>query len=365
MRAVMIGTVAVLALAGCAGCTGGAGDAGGPAPGASSVPAEAHSLRPDGSVPWVDEPITDADLHGRPPGPRVPKAGSRPCRADQLTGVLEAWNRAGNGGETPRGMDAAAGHLIGHVDVRNRSTVECTLRGEVPTRMLAGGREVPMHYTHGINDEARARVVAVPAGERVHLRLDWSGPFCVDLEGPLELAIALPDNGGTLRAPVTAAGRPPCAQGENVNPNLRATLYASGFTEPPRPAPTQASPLTGLTLTITGPDAAASGDRVVYHATLTNPTAAAVPLDPCPGYRVELYVQGSADRRGVNQGQLYRLNCRPVREIPAGGSVRFEMVVVVPRGLAVGQELSVGWRLLAAHFANGSNQWVQLQIRIG
>jgi hypothetical protein len=55
--------------------------------------------------------------------------------------------------------------------------------------MIAGGREVPMLYTHGINDEARRRLTVVPAGGHASLRLDRSGPFCQPLEGALELAI--------------------------------------------------------------------------------------------------------------------------------------------------------------------------------
>jgi hypothetical protein len=34
-------------------------------------------------------------------------------------------------------------------------------------------------------------VVAVPAGGHASLRLDWSGPFCQPIDGPLELAIGL------------------------------------------------------------------------------------------------------------------------------------------------------------------------------
>jgi hypothetical protein len=203
-----------------------AGESSAPTTGERSAPPEAYVQRADGTVPWVDEQISTADLFGPPRAPRTASAGSKPCRAAQLTAVLTGWKRPSYGGEKPRGFDTAIGHLIGEVDIRNTSASECTLRGEVPTRMIAGGREVPMLYTHGINDEAHRRLTVVPAGGHASLRLDWSGPFCQPLEGALELAIELPDHGGTLRGPVTATDMPGCARGEGVNPNARATLSA-------------------------------------------------------------------------------------------------------------------------------------------
>ncbi len=222
--------------------------------------------RADGTVPWVDEQISTADLFGPPRAPRTAAAGSKPCRAAQLTAVLTGWKRPSYGSEKPRGFDTAIGHLIGEVDIGNTSASECTLRGEVPIRMIAGGREVPMLYTHGINDEARRRLTVVPAGGHASLRLDWSGPFCQPLEGALELAIELPDHGGTLRGPITATDTPGCARGEGVNPNARATLSASGFSEPAEPAPPQDSPLGGTTVALSGPDTAAPGTRLPASA---------------------------------------------------------------------------------------------------
>ena len=68
------------------GGTTGGGESTAPVPG--PVPTEAYSLLPDGSVPWVDEPVNDRDLLGPPRTPRAPAPGTRPCRAEQLTGEL-------------------------------------------------------------------------------------------------------------------------------------------------------------------------------------------------------------------------------------------------------------------------------------
>jgi hypothetical protein len=236
-------------------------------------------------------------------------------------------------------MDAAIDDLIGEVDVRNDSDGECTLQGEAPTTLLAGGREVPMLYTHDTNDEARRRVIAVPAGSQVSLRLDWSGPFCQTIDGPRELAIELPNDGGTLHVPVTSEDQPTCVQGEVINPNARATLSSNVFAELiPVRAPSS-SPLQQLTITVAGPTTATAGSKVTFHVTLHNPTSGPLALDPCPGYMMERFSPGDATNEAVNTHQLYRLNCRPIARIPARGKAVFEMVTEVPAAMRVGRPM--------------------------
>ncbi|RAO34047.1 hypothetical protein PSN13_02914 [Micromonospora saelicesensis] len=321
-------------------------------------------LLADGSVPWADLKITGEDLNGRPAAPRTPAAGSETCRAEQLTGRLTTWTRPGTGGETPRGFDATIGKLIGEVDVRNSSTVECTLQGEVPTTMLAGGREIPMLYTHGIDEEGRTRVVAVPAGGHASLRLDWSGPFCQPVKGALELAIELPHDGGRLRAPVAADERPGCPQGEGVHPRARGTLSASGFTEPVTVSKPPPSPLEKLSVAVQGPATAVAGSRLTFRVTLGNPTDGPLALDPCPGYLMERYSLGDATNDAVNAAQLYRLNCRALPQIPAGGSAVFEMVAEVPASMRAGRELSVTWKLYLPHYVQRANQFGVLTLTV-
>ncbi|MEV4121541.1 hypothetical protein [Micromonospora sp. NPDC049645] len=360
MRRLLVPLLIVLAAAvGCADL-----DAQPGRPGPTVAEPAPTALLADGSVPWADLRITDEDLNGRPAGPRVPAAGSEPCRAEQLIGRLSTWTRPGAGGETPRGFDAAIGTLIGEVDVRNSSTVECTLQGEVPTTMHAGGREIPMLYTHGINEEGRARVVAVPAGGHASLRLDWSGPFCQPTVGPVELAIELPHDGGTLRAPVTADERPGCPQGEGVHPRARGTLSASGFTEPVAVSKPPSSPLDKLTVAVQGPATAAAGSRLTFRVTLGNPTGGPLALDPCPGYLMERFSLGDATNDAVNTSQLYRLNCRPLPQIPAGGSAVFEMAAEVPASMRAGRTLTVTWKFYLPHYVQGADQFGVLTLTV-
>jgi hypothetical protein len=344
--------VAVVSLV-AAGCAAPGTGPGRPEPSAAEV---AATLNADGSVPWADLKISDEDLNGKPPGPRSPQAGSKPCRAAQLTGSLGDWVRPGNGGETPRGWDAALGKLIGEVDVVNASKVECTLQGEVPTKMYAGGVEVPMLYASGISEEARQRVVAVPAGEHATLRLDWSGPFCQGVSGPLELAIDVPHGGGSLRVAVAGKELPGCAQGEGVDPRAKATLASSAFTEPVAVSAPARSPLDQLTVAIAHPGEAAAGSTVAFRVTLGNPGPASLALDPCPAYLLELFSLGDVTNAAVNSSQLYRMNCRPITGIPAGGSAVFEMRAVVPGSMRAGRQLTVTWKLYLPHYAQRGNQ---------
>ncbi|MEU8423559.1 hypothetical protein AB0C15_22055 [Micromonospora sp. NPDC048835] len=360
MRRLLVPLLTVLAVA--VACAEPNTQPGRPAPTvAGPAPAE---LLADGSVPWSDLKITDEEFNGPPVAPRKPSTGSEPCRAEQLSGRLTRWTRPGNGGEEPRGADAALGKLIGAVDVRNVSRVECTLQGEVPTRMLVGGREIPMLYTHDIDAAGRSRVVAVPAGGKASLRLDWSGPFCAPTVGPLALAIELPHGGGTLRAPVTADERPTCPQGEGVNPRARGTLSASGFTEPAVLSRPASSPLDQLTVAVRGPTTAAAGSRLTYRVTLGNPTDVALALDPCPAYLVELFSLGDATNDAVNSAQLYRLNCRPLTRIPAGGNAVFEMVAEVPASMRAGRELTVTWKLYLPHYVQRGDQFGAVTLTI-
>jgi hypothetical protein len=48
----------------------------------------------------------------------------------------------------------------------------------------------------------------------------------------------------------------------------------------------------------------------------------------------------SATTQAINDNAVYRLNCRPVKEIPAQGEVRFEMSVLVPPELKAGREFT-------------------------
>ena len=167
-----------------------------------------------------------------------------------------------------------------------------------------------------------------------------------------------------LRVPITAADRPGCQRGEGVNPNARATLSASGFTEPVAVSTPPPSPLDQLTVAVAGPPTAAAGSRLTFRVTLGNPTGGPLALDPCPGYLMERFSLGDATNEAVNRSQLYRLNCRPLEEIPAGGAAVFETVTDVPASMRAGRELTVTWKLCLPHYVQRSNQFGVFTLKV-
>jgi hypothetical protein len=334
-----------------AACGARARDAGGPSsealPPTVSAPA---TLLPDGTVPWVDEPAGEKEFSLPPPVRRVdPNAG--PCHASDLRGELTKWISPGNSGE-PGVPQREPGKLIGYAHVTNTGRQTCRLRGEVDTRLRDRTGELKIGYSHRVNEEGRQRVTIVPPGESAELRLDWSAPFCAPHDGPLELEINLPENGGKLRAPITATTVPPCGRPSETHPEITSFLASSVFDEPAKDTPLD-SPLAALTATVEGVPTAKPGDLVTYHVRLDNRTGSAIPLDPCPGYLQERFSQGTAELRAINDSALYRLNCRPVTSIPANGSIRFAMGVHIPTELTTGRQLTVTWRMIAPKLASG------------
>jgi hypothetical protein len=340
-----------------------------PADRPTPLPSSATRLDAAGVVPWVDERI---ERVGEPVPAATVRADSAPCRADGLRGRLAKWWKPvpGAGGGGPIGAvrddDAVGGKLIGEVDIRNASTVDCTLRGEADARLFSGGAEVPIHYDHGISQEARARVVPVPAGRSVTLRLDWTGPYCGTAKPPYTLRITLPDGGGVLTAPVVPKDHPACSRSE-THPQITSFLSADGFSAPAPDDPDAAvrSPLQALTVGFSGPDRVAAGTRLRYLVTLTNPTARAVSLLPCPGYLQELFSLGSATDDAVNSSTLYRLNCRAQDHVDPGAALRFEMIAQVPAGMRAGREFDVTWRLVSAQDLGGKPLFGVLKTTIG
>lgn len=328
--------VVVVLLAGCGRGADGP-DAGAPP---SSIPA-----LPDGTVPWVDEPAASEDFSmGTPERRPVPK-NAKPCRAEQLTATLPKWFQKGDGYEAEGIRQRTPLGFFGVIEVRNRSDEPCTLQGRVPARLLADGRPVPIRSSDSINEESERRVTAVPPGEGATLRVDWSAPFCGgDVSREQAVEVTLPRDGGTLVAPVAEPRQPACSSSE-THPELRSVLSSSGFDEL-RPPTTLATTFEPLRPTVTGPSTAPSGGELRYVVTLENPTDAAIPLDPCPGYIEERFSTGDAQVQAVNESSMYRLNCRTVAAVPARGSVRFEVRSRVPR-VEAGRTLSITWRLLA------------------
>lgn len=300
------------------------------------------TLAPDGSVPWVDEPGARLEFATRPAQRRPVDSSDPPCTAGQLTASLERW--------APKLLHDDEGGLVGNagllamVDVRNAGTAACRLRGEVPVTLHVDGDRVDLTYLHRVNDAGRTQTTSMRPGDRASLRLDWSSPFCGDARGDQALEIELPDKGGTVHAGVGHPAQPICPGA--VEPHRGSVLAAGVFDEPPRPAGAT-SPLNRLRVSVHTSHRAIAGRALRYEAVLRNPTGDPIPLSPCPGYgQGRFSLATAADDEPVNDGQVYRLNCRPVHAVPPHGRVRFQMVVRVPQALRSGRRFNVTWQLL-------------------
>lgn len=305
-------------------------------------------LHPDGTVPWIDEPagLREFDI---PPPPSVDAGDAEPCTARDLAAVLPRWIEKGDAGEEEAASEPAG--LYGSIQVRLVGDEPCTLRGAVTASLQIAGEDAAVTYSNNVNDEARRRITVVTATDAADLRVDWSPPYCGP-NGPQQLMIELPDDGGTLPAPVQQATMPPCTgpypEGDR---GLRSHLSTSAFDRARQPTPLN-SPLRVLRASAEQlPESAQPGQAIEYIVRLTNPTAQDVMLEPCPGYYTSRFVLGTGDRAGFNSGQVYRLNCRPVSAVPAGGSIAFRMRADVPADPPGGPTFSVSWRLVAPYLA--------------
>ena len=79
---------------------------------------------------------------------------------------------------------------------------------------------------------------------------------------------------------------------------------------------------------------------------------------------MELFSLGDATNDAVSTTRLYRLNCRPVSQIPAGKKVTFQMQAQVPATMRSGRRLTVTWKLYLPHFAQRGDQVAILTARI-
>ncbi len=95
--------------------------------------------------------------------------------------------------------------------------------------------------------------------------------------------------------------------------------------------PVSSSPLDALQATVTAPSTAAHGSTFTYTVTLTNSTAGAIALSPCPSY-----TEGFSNGNGVEDQATWLLNCQVEQQIPAGASLTFAIQYVVPSSFPAG-----------------------------
>lgn len=262
-----------------------------------------------GVVSWRDLPLVE-----RP----APTLSPRPAAAACRTADLALDDTETNG---------AGGTLITQVRVHNRGPARCTVTGR-PTLLKT--------------DPGTGRTSTFTSGTGTHLPPEpGSTPATIDPDEEAQLNIET--YGGCLdgRPQTTYAGvklRMPDSGEFALHLSLNVTCginVGEWFRAPP--AEPQPDPYAALTASIQAPASVKVGTTLDYVVTLTNPTDADIPLDPCPNYSVILQVP-------VKTGGYRQLNCA-VPAIPAHGSIRFAMRLPIPSFTTFSGPATLSWAL--------------------
>lgn len=265
---------------------------------AQAPPDTAFALSP-GAVQWVDTPAQP------PPAPAHPvvPAGTRACTAFQLD-AKGSWQLNGP-------------TVVGGIRFTNHSETPCSLHG-VPDVLITDHRHIRVDLPQQPSQTPDPGPTLLPphAADAASIGLQWTNS-CAALQAPVTVRVNLPDGGSVIDVDPDGPNAfnviPPCG-----NPQASATFTVDPVQ--PAAAPQAPPPSASLTATIRAPASVAAGSTLVYEVTLTNPTAAPVPLDPCPSYTESL--------AGITAG--YQLNCGPVGQLPPGGSATFAMQLALP-----------------------------------
>jgi hypothetical protein len=301
-----------------------------------------------GFVPWLALPPSNVFPVAPAPSPTPPvpiPAGAPACKAGQLEGALMA-------------QTAATGHVNTPILVRNTGSTACWLEGYADLRILDGtGRELAVVTGAGVGstffDDGPVVQVLMPPGTpplpaphveasrgQAFMNIEW-----YDCRGTHAgtLSLDLPNGGGNLRLPfdVQAPYSGGCDSGAISPVGLfRGPFSPAGYTWPPEPTYLK------VDISISGLASAKRGTTLIYFVTVKNADQVDYRLDPCPNYQELL--------AGKQAMAGYQLNCSPVRHIPAGASVKFEMRLNLPGDVATGTT-QLTWALvderLAAPFA--------------
>jgi hypothetical protein len=279
-------------------------------------------------VPWKHLP---AMLPPLPPPPMPPGVRHRPCKAADLRAK-------------PAGGRAALGILAARIEFVNIASTPCTLAGY--PRQLIGIRKdgelqmlLPFHGT--MFDDQAAWPANLKPGDKA-LMIIATGDNCaalnrrhpthrgryvgelVDLPGGGQVRVGVPFD-TTCGLDITRIGRP--------------------VREAPEPHAYR-----GLRLSVDRPSTVLAGSIMRFTITLTNRTAAAIELHPCPVYREVMYVGGHP------HGLTDRLNCEFVKAIRGHSSQTYSMRFRVPLTSGIAK---FSWRIPTASLFSGGTVTVE------
>jgi len=297
---------AVVAVAGlAAGCGSPAPEAGPPA---------------KGVVPWADRPAA----RYVEPGPRKFATDARPCQPSDLR-------------MSPGRSGVGLGNTSVAIQFTNRSATACVLLGYPKVAGIsASGAITPLAATHGSYFGDPGPPANIAPGQTAAVNVSGADACHAAQKGQRRfyrrLRIGLP-GGGSVDAPVAAF---------DAICGVSVSQFGVPADQPAVPPP---SPLNAR---ITAAATIRPGEDFTYTVTLTNPTATAYPLTPCPAYEEYVYAitgPGKAAARDDHVVKNYYLNCDTVHQISAYGSVTYQMRLQLPPGLPTGVPAKFVWLL--------------------
>jgi hypothetical protein len=281
-------------------------------------------------VPWLPLPESTVFPQAPSPSPTPPvpiPAATPACQGAQLQGAVMA-------------SSAATGHVNNPIVVRNTGSAACWLEGYADLRILDGaGHELVGVTGAGTGStffaDGPAVQVLMPPGTpplpaphvqasrgQAFMNIEW---YDCRQTHAASLSLDLPNGGGSLKLPfdVQAPFSPVCDNaGFSPVGLLRGPFSPAGYTWPP------SATYLEVDISISAPASAKRGSTLVYFVTVKNADHVDYRLDPCPSYHELL-----AGKQAV---AAYQLNCSPVRHIPAGASVKFEMRLKLPGDMSTG-----------------------------
>jgi hypothetical protein len=234
----------------------------------------------------------------------------------------------------------------GEMTLRNAGPDTCRLTGR-PDVQIVGAVPAPAQQQLPLPAQPPAFPVVAPPdstltalspGAEVTLDLDWRN-WCVPQTSgvpvpPQAIRLNLPEGAGMIDVGYDAV--PPCD-----TPGAPATLGVRPFQPAPLPPTTpwtstvvQASiqPLSGGKGQLSGK----RGETARFVVLLHNPSAVPIPLEHCP-LVIELLAP-------AGHPEVHQLNCRAAAQLPANGSLRFEMHIQVPADAPAGNN-GLFWEL--------------------
>jgi len=284
-------------------------------------PARPHVGAPaKGVVPWADRPAAPYTE----PGPRRFSTDARPCQPADLR------TSPGRGG-------VGLGNTNVAVQFTNRSATACVLVGYPEVAGISSsGAIAPLAATHGSYFGDPGPPANIAPGQTAAVNVSGADACPAAQDGRhrvyRRLRIGLP-GGGNVDAAVAPF---------DAICGVSVSRFGVPADQPAVPPP---SPLTAR---ITAVSTVRPGVDFTYTVTLTNRTAKAYSLRPCPAY--EEYVlaitsPGKNTARDDHVVKNYYLNCDAVHQISAHSSVTYQIRLKLPPGLPAGVPAKFVWLL--------------------